>query len=47
MRKSQNTALVNSPDYLQFIEELKARVVSVRISYSRRNTCFIPSHNRG
>jgi predicted nuclease of restriction endonuclease-like (RecB) superfamily len=38
MKKSRDTALIISPDYRQFIEELKARVVSARVTATRAIT---------
>jgi hypothetical protein len=38
MKKLRDASLIISPDYLQFIEELKARVVSARITAARAIT---------
>jgi predicted nuclease of restriction endonuclease-like (RecB) superfamily len=38
MKKLRDTTLIISPDYLRFIEELKARVVSARITAARAIT---------
>ena len=38
MKKPTDTALAISPDYREFIEDLKARVVAARISAARAVT---------
>jgi hypothetical protein len=38
MKKLRDASLIISPDYLQFIEELKARVVSARLTAARAIT---------
>lgn len=38
MKKIRDATLIISPDYLQFIEELKARVVSARVTAARAIT---------
>jgi hypothetical protein len=35
MKKLRDATLIISPDYLQFIEELKTRVVSARVTAAR------------
>ncbi len=32
MKKSRDTTLINSPEYLQFIEDLKTRVETTRVT---------------
>ena len=38
MKKLRDTTLIISPDYLQFIEDLKARVISARVTAARAIT---------
>jgi hypothetical protein len=38
MKKLRDATLISSPDYLQFIEELKVRVISARITAARAIT---------
>jgi hypothetical protein len=38
MNKLRDATLISSPDYLQFIEELKVRVISARITAARAIT---------
>ncbi len=48
MKKQRNTSLIIGPDYLDFIEELKARVVSARVTAARAITreAFLPESSQ-